>query len=153
MKALLLVYRRKYMKKKKKTQVEKDQIYSSSSHSRRTQPTRSHPEQGLRASRQPESRCPADPKLIPPRPPFLQAQNSQNIYQRVLPQHQPSAPEEVDPNTEVRSTYVEKDLIIHVRIPGALILHAGVLNTHSDHLLEVRKAPSAHPHSEPAWIT
>lgn len=34
-------------------------------------------------------------------------------------------------------------LIIHIRIPGALILHAGVLNTHSDHLLEVRNAPSA----------
>ena len=41
-------------------------------------------------------------------------------------------------------------LIIHIRIPGALILHAGVLNTHSDHLLEVRNAPSAsaQPHTE-----
>lgn len=41
-------------------------------------------------------------------------------------------------------------LIIHIRIPGALILHAGVLNTYSDHLLEVRNAPSAstQPHSE-----
>lgn len=38
---------------------------------------------------------------------------------------------------------MEEYLIIHIRIPGALILHAGVLNTHSDHLLEIRNAPSA----------
>ena len=63
--------------------------------------------------------------------------------------------ESVDPNAKVWCTYVEKYLIIHIRIPGALILHAGVLNTHSDHLLEVRKAPSAsaQPHSKATLTT
>jgi hypothetical protein len=46
----------------------------------------------------------------------------------------PLALESVDPNTEAY-TYMEEYLIIHIRIPGALILHSGVLNTHGDHLL------------------
>lgn len=56
----------------------------------------------------------------------------------------------IDPNINVGYTYMKEYLIIHIRIPGALILHAGVLNTYSDHLLEVRNAPSAstQPHSE-----
>lgn len=56
---------------------------------------------------------------------------------------------------EVRCTYVEKYLIIHIRVPGALILHAGVLNTHGDRLLEVRKArsASAQPPGEAALTT
>lgn len=50
---------------------------------------------------------------------------------------------------------MEEYLIIHIRIPGALILHTGILNTHSDHLLEVRNAPSAsaQPHCQAALTT
>lgn len=34
---------------------------------------------------------------------------------------------------------MKEDLIVHVGIPGALILHPGVLNTYRDHLLQVFK--------------
>lgn len=51
---------------------------------------------------------------------------------------------------------MKEDLIVHVRIPGALILHPGVLNTHRDHLLQVFKKmpPQLHStfHTQRVWF-
>lgn len=42
-------------------------------------------------------------------------------------------------------THVQEDLIVHIGVPGALVLHAGVLDTHCGQLLWHKQHLSAHP--------
>lgn len=42
-------------------------------------------------------------------------------------------------------THVQEDFIVHIGVPGALVLHAGVLDTHRGQLLRHKQRLSARP--------